>query len=41
VTGRNNDHIQKEQAKELAAIKERQGNMKKMTEKIERENEKL
>jgi hypothetical protein len=31
--------MQKEQEKELAAIKERQRNMKEMTEKIERENE--
>jgi hypothetical protein len=41
VTGRNNDQIQKEQEKELAAIKERQRNTKKMTEKIERKNEQL
>jgi uncharacterized phage infection (PIP) family protein YhgE len=33
--------MQREQEKELAAIKERQRNMKEMTEEIERENEKL
>jgi hypothetical protein len=41
VTERNDDQMQKEQEKELAAIKESQRNMKEMTEKIERENEEL
>jgi hypothetical protein len=41
VTGRNEDQMQKVQKKELAAINERQKNMKKMAEKIERENEEL
>jgi hypothetical protein len=41
ITGRNEDQMQKEQEKELAAIKERQRNMKEMKEKIERENEEL
>jgi phosphopantetheine adenylyltransferase len=41
VTARNDDQMQKEQEKGLAAIKERQRNMKEMTEKIERENEEL
>jgi hypothetical protein len=34
VTGRNDDQMQKEQEKELAAIKGRQRNMKEMTEKV-------
>jgi hypothetical protein len=38
VTRRNDDQMQKEQEKELAAIKKRQRNMKEVTEKIEREN---
>jgi hypothetical protein len=41
VMGRNEYQIQKEQEIEVAAIKERQRNTKKMTKKIERENEKL
>jgi hypothetical protein len=41
VTERNDDQMQKEQEKEIAAIKERQRNMKDMTENIERENEEL
>jgi hypothetical protein len=41
VTWRNDDQMQKEQEKELAAIKESQKNMKEMTEKIEWENEEL
>jgi hypothetical protein len=41
VTGRNEDQMQKEQEKELAVIKERQKNIKKMTKIIERENEEL
>jgi septal ring factor EnvC (AmiA/AmiB activator) len=41
VTAKNEDQMQKEQEKELAAIKERQRNMVEMTEKIERENEEL
>jgi chromatin segregation and condensation protein Rec8/ScpA/Scc1 (kleisin family) len=39
--GETEDQMQKEQVKELAAIIERQRNMKEMTKKIERENEEL
>jgi hypothetical protein len=41
VTEKNDDQMQKEQEKELAAIKERQRNLKEMTEKIMWENEEL
>jgi hypothetical protein len=41
VTRRNDYQTQKEEEKEIAANKNRQRNMKEMTEKIERENEEL
>jgi hypothetical protein len=41
VMERNGNQMQKEQEKEQAAIRERQRNMKDMTDKMERENEEL